>query len=117
MERLLHSAELGGHRVSFLSTNGYEGMDYWTQERSDAVARELAVQMSGSPFDIDITYTIPFNFPQRFLKNSKVKIGRFDYESSILPEDFCRNLNYPDYLVASSEFVAEIGRASCRERV
>jgi glycosyltransferase involved in cell wall biosynthesis len=110
MERLLHSAELAGHKVSFISTNGYEGMDYWTQQRSEGVARSLASEMAGKPFDIDITYTIPFNFPQRFLKNSKVKIGRFDYESSILPEDFCKNLNHPDYLVASSEFVADVFR-------
>lgn len=110
MERLLHSAETLGHDVSFISTNGYDGMDYWTPQRADLAAKSLATKMASAPFDIDITYTIPFNFPQRFLKNSRVKIGRFDYESSILPDEFCKNINHPDYLVASSEFVADVFR-------
>lgn len=108
MERLLRAAEGRGHRVSLLSTNGYEGMDYWTAERSAAAAAEIAAARGGAPFDIDITYTIPFNFPQRFLPDSRVKIGRFDYESSVLPKFFRQNINFPDYVVGSSRFVADV---------
>lgn len=108
MERLLAAAEHRGHKVSLISTNGYEGMDYWSAERSAQAAATIAAEKGSAPFDIDITYTIPFNFPQRFLPDSKVKIGRFDYESSVLPKSFRKSINFPDYVVASSNFVADV---------
>lgn len=110
MERLLLAAEQEDHDVSLLSTNGYDGMQYWSAARAAAEAERLKTKMGGAPFDIDITYTIPKNFPDRFLRDSRVKIGRFDYESSILPPFFRENLNAPDYLVASSQFVADVFR-------
>lgn len=110
MERLLLAAEGEGHDVSFISTNGYDGMQYWSESRAAAEAQRLKTKMAGAPFDIDITYTIPKNFPDRFLSSSRVKIGRFDYESSILPPFFRENINVPDYLVASSQFVADVFR-------
>lgn len=110
MERLLLAAEQEGHSVSLLSTNGYDGMQYWSEARALLESQRMEAQMAGSPFDIDITYTIPKNFPERFLRDSRVKIGRFDYESSIMPPFFRENLNAPDYLVASSAFVANVFR-------
>lgn len=104
MERLLKAAELKGHEISFISTNGYSGMEYWTEEKS----KEIQEKHKDIIYDIDITYTIPMNFPSRFLKSSKVKIGRFDYESSILPKNFAQNINTPDYIVGSSDFVLDI---------
>jgi len=108
MERLLHAAEARGHRTSLISTNGYDGMDYWSAQRSADAAAAIAAEKGPAPFDIDITYTIPFNFPQRFLRDSRVKIGRFDYESSVLPKSFRQNINFPDYVVGSSKFVADV---------
>jgi glycosyltransferase involved in cell wall biosynthesis len=117
MERLLLAAEQAGHSVSLLSTNGYDGMQYWSEARARQEAGRLAERMAGAPFDIDIKYTIPKNFPERFLRSSRVKIGRFDYESSVMPPFFRENLNVPDYLVASSAFVADVFRqAGANER-
>lgn len=109
-ERLLKAADDIGHNSVFLSTNGYENMQYWTAERLNFVIAEHERLMNGAPYDIDITYTIPTNFRNRFLRTSRVKIGRFDYESSLLPKAVSKHLNDCDYLVGSSDFVLDTFR-------
>jgi len=108
MERLLQAADEAGNSSLFISTNGYDGMERWTQAEAERVAQEQSVLMRGRPHDIDITYSIPRNYPTRFLPDSRVKIGRYDYESSELPEGMKKFLDYPDYLVGSSDFVLDI---------
>lgn len=108
MERLLLAADEAGHSSLFLSTNGYSGMEHWSEAEAARIAAEHKKLMQGRPYDIDITYTIPFNFRQRFLPNSRVRIGRYDYESSELPPHIKKDLNVPDYLVGSSNFVLDI---------
>ena len=108
MERLLFAADALGHSSSFISTNGYDGMEHWTEAKSQEMMLQHKKEMAARPYDIDITYTIPTNFPARFLPNSKVKIGRYDYESSIIPKGIAKYLNVPDYIVGSSDFVLDI---------
>lgn len=108
MERLLLAADRLGSNSLFISTNGYQNMDYWSEDRSRMVAAEHQQKMSGRSYDIDITYTLPINFRHRFLKNSSLKIGRYDYESSVMPPEQAARLNDCDLLCASSQFVADI---------
>lgn len=108
MERLLDASEKLGHNSLFISTNGYDGMERWTEQLSQQTVDAHKKEMAGKPYDIDITYTIPFNFPHRFLQSSKVKVGRYDYESSELPKELAKHINVPDYIVGSSDFVLDI---------
>ena len=110
MERLLQAAEEQDHNISFVSTNGYKGMQYWDEARSLLKQKESHEYQEQDGFDIDITYTIPINFSKRFLSNSKVKIGRFDYESTVLPKSLSKFINIPDYIVGSSDFVLDVFR-------
>lgn len=108
MERLLGAAERQGHQVSLLSTNGYAGMDLWTEERANEAKRVIDQQLGAGGYDIDITYTIPCNFGMRFLRSSKVKIGRYDYESTVMPKEYTASWSIPDWVVASSSYVRDI---------
>ena len=73
-EQLLRAAVNLGHKTLFVSTNGYEGMEDWTEEKSNQIIAEDTA--NSVVYDIDVTYTIPVNFKQRFLKDSRVKIGK-----------------------------------------
>ena len=83
-------------------------MEDWTEEKSNQIIAEDTA--NSVVYDIDVTYTIPVNFKQRFLKDSRVKIGKYDYESSPLPEHLHRYLKDCDYVAGSSEFVCELFR-------
>lgn len=64
--------------------------------------------------DIDIVYTLPQNWPHRFTgvvsgtKPAKLKLGIFNYESSILPQGWAEYHKYVDYILPSSEYVKDI---------
>lgn len=109
MEELLHAAELRGHTVDLISTNGTTGMRYWdTRRNSDAIMSERAMIRNGHGYDLDIVYTVPQNFPQRFLKSSRVKMARYDYESSHMPQHWTRHYSLVDYMIPSSDYVVDM---------
>lgn len=109
MEELLHTAELGGHQVDFISTNGTKGMMYWNDKRnSAAMLSERQMIRKRIPYDLDIVFTVPQNFPQRFLTTSKVKMALYDYESSHMPSHWKRFYNLVDFVLPSSSYVAEM---------
>lgn len=64
--------------------------------------------------DIDIVYTLPQNWPHRFsgvlggTKRAKLRLGVFNYESSILPPGWAEYHQYVDYILPSSEYVRDI---------
>lgn len=64
--------------------------------------------------DIDIVYTLPQNWPHRFsgvlagTKKAKLRLGIFNYESSILPQGWAEYSRYVDYILPSSEYVRDI---------
>lgn len=109
MEELLHSAELDGHEVDFISTNGTKGMMYWNDRRnSAAMLSERKMIKTGSRYDLDIVFTVPQNFPQRFLSSSKVKMALYDYESSHMPAVWKRFYHLVDFVLPSSKYVADM---------
>lgn len=108
MERLLAAAESRGHHVSLLSTNGYVGMDYWTEARAAQAKKQTEIALAGRGYDLDITYTIPMNFEGRFLKSSRVKIGRYDFESTVMAKEYRQSWHVPDWIVGSSDYVRKI---------
>jgi glycosyltransferase involved in cell wall biosynthesis len=109
MEELLHAAELSGHDVDFISTNGTKGMMYWNERRnSAAMFSERKMIKSNLPYDLDVVFTVPQNFPQRFLGSSKVKMALYDYESSHMPAAWKRFYRLVDFVLPSSKYVAEM---------
>jgi glycosyltransferase involved in cell wall biosynthesis len=111
MEELLHAAELRGHAVDFISTNGTNGMMYWNEKRnSDAMLSERHMIRKGIPYDIDIVFTVPQNFQQRFLTSSKVKMALYDYESSHMPAGWKKFYHLVDFVLPSSNYVADMFR-------
>lgn len=109
IEELLYAIENMGHEVCFISTNGYNGMKYWNTKKAvdqDLFQRNLL--RSNKQFDLDLTYTVPQNFPQRFLKNSKKKMAIYAYESSIMPDHWKRFYGLVDYMLPPSQYVADM---------
>lgn len=109
IEELLFAADKQGHDIVFVSTNGYRGMKYWTEERGlkqNLLQREIL--RSNRYFDLDFTYTVPQNFPDRFLTNSKCRMAIYNYESSIMPAHWAKYYSFVDYVLPSSQYVADM---------
>ena len=93
-----------GHELFLNTTNGIAG-----------VPREWYKIFRECPDpDIDICYTLPQNYAHRFsgtlagTKRAKLRLGVFNYESSILPQGWAEHAQYVDYLLPSSEYVRDI---------
>lgn len=111
IEELLFAAEQKGHNTVFLSTNGFKGMKHWTPEKSlEAEFRARELLRDGGRFDIDLTYTVPQNFPQRFLGSSKCKMAIYAYESSIMPNGWKDFYGIVDYVLPPSKYCADMIR-------
>lgn len=109
IEELLYAAENMNHDVCFLSTNGYKGMKYWTGKKGlEQDVKQRKIIRSGDSFDLDLTYTVPQNFPQRFLAKSKKKMAIYAYESSIMPPHWKKFYPVVDYVLPPSQYVAEM---------
>lgn len=112
IEELLHAAEQLGHSVDFISTNGTAGMRHWDDARvAQALANERSMQVSGEPYDLDATFTVPNNYQARFLKNSKLKLAITDYESHPAPANWRQWYHIPDLILPGSKWVAEALKA------
>lgn len=101
---LLKVFEKRGHELYINTTNGVRGIDRaWMKFFRDC-----------SNPDIDINYTLPQNWAYRFsgivsgTKQANLKLGVFNYESSILPQHWVEYHSYVDYLLPSSEYVRDI---------
>jgi glycosyltransferase involved in cell wall biosynthesis len=66
------------------------------------IGRDIAIP------DIDICYTLPRNFKDRFSKKSKLKLAIYNYESTILPRMWVGDIKYVDYALPSSNFSKEV---------
>jgi glycosyltransferase involved in cell wall biosynthesis len=84
-------------------------MQYWTPEKSleQEFWQRRFLRQHGS-FDLDLTYTVPQNFPQRFLSSSKCKMAIYAYESSIMPEHWSKFYHLVDYILPPSKYVADM---------
>lgn len=87
------------HLVGIKSINEYS---YLNEELKDSV--EMFIP---NP-DLEICYTLPRNFSNRFKKASKCKMAVYNYESSILPYSWADSLNYIDFCLPSSKYSQEI---------
>lgn len=58
--------------------------------------------------DIDIAYTLPRNFNQRFNAKSKLKMAVYNYETSILPSVWRKAHEHVDYILPSSNFSKKV---------
>jgi glycosyltransferase involved in cell wall biosynthesis len=109
MEELLNAAQKDGHSVDFISTNGSAGMMYWNEKKiSEAIHSERSMIKASKPYDLDIVFTVPQNFPQRFLSSSKVKMALYDYESSHMPAAWTKYYSMVDFVLPSSQYVADM---------
>lgn len=109
MEELLHAMEEVGHDTYFISTNGDDGMRYFGGSRAKkALEFERELIASKQSYDIDITYTVPQNFPERFLANSKAKMAVYCYESSHMPKKWKNFYHLIDYVLPASTFVRDM---------
>jgi glycosyltransferase involved in cell wall biosynthesis len=111
MSRLAQAFEEYGHNVYFQSTNGLQNNqdEYLTEERM--LKSTIALQKFGpnkKPIDIDLTYTVPRNFPKRFLANSKHKCAIYNYETTFWTPEWKKFYNLVDYYFPSSNFSAEV---------
>jgi glycosyltransferase involved in cell wall biosynthesis len=97
------------HNVAFISTNGYKGMQHWKDLKplEQELWQRQFIREHGE-FDIDLTYTVPQNFPKRFLRNSKCKMAIYAYESSIMPERWKSYYHLVDYMLPPSKYVADM---------
>jgi glycosyltransferase involved in cell wall biosynthesis len=87
-----------GHDLHLSSINGYDLFPKeWSELRRECIDA-----------DIDLTYTLPRNFKQRYNRNSKLKLAIYNYESSILPQVWADKIKYIDYALPSSNFSKEV---------
>lgn len=110
MARLMEAFEDMGHNVLVCSTNGLENNNsFITQDKLLRSVLELQKFGPGKQaIDIDITYTVPQNFPQRFLRNSKNKCAIYNYEVTYWHPEWRKFYHLADYYFPSSDFSAEV---------
>lgn len=88
-----------GHDLYIVSTDGYQNL---STDLSGFYNRDC-----DDP-DIDICYTLPSNWKNRFKKNSKLKLSIFNYETSVIPTEWKNELKHIDYVIPSSSFSEKI---------
>ncbi len=88
-----------GHEPYIISTNGYSLCpDDWKNFYNKEIDNP----------DIDICYTLPRNFKDRYQKNSKLKLAIYNYETDIMPIQWLKEIDQLDYILPSSNFSKEI---------
>jgi len=114
MSRLGQAFERLGHNVYPISTNGLSNSDPYFSEKK-MLESTISLQRFGpgkKSIDIDLTYTVPSNFPKRFLSNSKHKCAIYNYETWAYdggwPKDWKKFYGLVDYYFPSSNFSAEV---------
>lgn len=113
--RLCDAFERLGHNVYVISTNGIKNSDpYLTEEKmvSSLIGLEQ-LRRKSIPIDLDWCYTIPANFPKRFLPNSRYKAAIYNYETwkpggNGWVADWKKYYHLVDFYFPSSNFSAEI---------
>ena len=99
MRNLLTEFQEKGHKLYLHTTNG---KDFIPENLSSRLGRDLAIP------DIDICYTLPRNFKERFAKKSKLKLAIYNYETSAFPKMWQGDIRYVDYVLPSSNFSKEV---------
>jgi glycosyltransferase involved in cell wall biosynthesis len=110
MSRLAQAFDQEGHNIYFTSTNGLANSDpFLSEERLLKSILELQKFGPGKKsIDVDVCYTVPRNFPQRFLPNSKHKCAIYNYETTYWDPSWKQFYHLVDFYFPSSNFSAEI---------
>ena len=110
MDRIMNAFDELGHNTYVCSTNGLENNTTFVGE-DKMLKSVLELQKFGpgkKSIDIDITYTVPQNFPKRFLTNSKNKCAIYNYEVTYWHPQWRKFYHLADYYFPSSDFSAEV---------
>ena len=98
MRSLIKEFHDSGHNLYLDSINGYE----MTPLSWKPIKRSI-----DNP-DIDLCYTLPRNFKDRFAANSKLKLAIYNYETSVLPNVWKEEIRHIDYALPSSTFSKKV---------
>lgn len=99
MRNLLLQFQNQGHKLYLESINGLAEVPSALKSR---VNRKINIP------DLDIAYTMPRNFQQRFEKKSKKKMAIYNYETDKLPKMWLDAIRYVDYVLPSSNFSKQV---------
>lgn len=99
MRNILTHFQNWDHKLYLKTVNGKECIPQSLLARLD---RDIAIP------DLDICYTLPSNFPKRFKKKAKLKVGLYNYESDLLPKMWKDSHRHVDYIIPSSQFSKDI---------
>ena len=109
MESLINAFDDMGHNTYIASTNGINESSFGEDKMIKSV---LGLQKFGpgkkKSIDIDLTYTVPENFPRRFLSNSKAKCAIYNFEITYWATHWKQFYHLVDYYFPSSNFSSEI---------
>lgn len=61
-----------------------------------------------APYDMEFAYTVPLQYPRRFFPHSKLRVGIWNYESSVMPPGWQEYIRALDYLLPSSQYSFDI---------
>jgi glycosyltransferase involved in cell wall biosynthesis len=109
MTELFNALDLLGHNTFVVSTNGMNESLF--RQKNKMVDSVLGLQQFGvgkKALDLDFCFTVPQNFPARFLGNSKVKAAIYAYEYRYWPPVWKQYYKYVDMFFAPSDFAAEV---------
>lgn len=124
---------IGGHEIYFKSTNnleffpedlkdillpGYHGhlvqgeANYLDGQGNDKIVLpknpEPELPDTNRPYDLELAYTIPYQYPRRFYSESRCRAAIWNFESSILPPGWQMYTRAIDYILPSSQFSYDI---------
>jgi len=108
IERLINAFDDMNHNTYVVSTNGINEKSFSENKMINSV---LGLQKFGpgkKAIDIDLCYTVPQNFPKRFLSNSKHKCAIYNYEVTYWHPQWRKFYHLVDYYFPSSKFSAEV---------
>lgn len=108
IERLINAFDNMGHNTYIVSTNGINEKSFPQNKMINSVIELQKFGPGKRAIDLDLTYTVPQNFPKRFLSNSKHKCAIYNYEVTYWHPDWKKYYNLVDYYFPSSNFSAEI---------
>jgi len=108
MKELVKAFDQLGHNTNILSTNGLNETTFPKEKMIKSISELQKFGSGKKAIDIDFTYTVPQNFPERFLPNSKAKCAIYNYETTIWPREWRRFYGLVDYYLPSSNFSAEV---------
>lgn len=97
------------HNTMVMSTNGFDEKRF--KKPNKIIQSIIGLQHFGpgkGQIDLDFCYTVPQNFPNRFLSNSIKKAAIYNFEYKFWTPEWKKYYLFCDYFFPSSNFSAEI---------